>query len=652
MSFDQPNNQSTNACIFDDGLFMLDTDSTIDDTIHGVANDIIDDSQVIENSLLNNTDHKIVALIQRYLVAGDNDQFLAQGCISLLEQVRHFTARQQQLEFILPGFPCKSPNDIDKTFSALPDYGEAMAIERLDTFCGQLNNLYMPGAEVTILSDGTTFADVVEVSDQVQSQYNQALRTLTVTENIVWADLSAVVPGVVSGVVPGGVPGVVSGDADKSADDLRKALVKPIANGARSFEKFVATVQRDPKQADVHDKLCSYLYHDVNLERFSGGDRDNYLELINEKAYLMMYRGKALSHGIEQAFPDHIRLSVHQYDNSGPKFTFGLSANSSTSIAPWHSVPVRLLNGQFVQLPHSIAKEWPLAKVTYQQQNWCYIEVPIPELAKLTYEVVKGPKFGLKLTDPTGKAYSFLTTEFMQKLSEDFGFVVLKDAPIEEQTDLVNFCQPFGEIYQWKFGPVHVVKPEANPSGFVHSIEKTPLHWDLSMLPLSDEKVKKDARFAASTFMLYCKTAPVAGEGQTTLVDSRQALKIAGQDRVNLWKQIDVTYQTKMTYFGGDAHTYPLVFAHPTTGVDILRYQEGSELEMQKFVLSNEQCDSDDFAALVQDVNDVAYDERCLVKHQWEDGDLVIVDNLYTLHGRLAMTEKSMSRELWRVQVS
>jgi hypothetical protein len=31
------------------------------------------------------------------------------------------------------------------------------------------------------------------------------------------------------------------------------------------------------------------------------------------------------------------------------------------------------------------------------------------------------------------------------------------------------------------------------------------------------------------------------GEGQTTLVDSRMALKLAGQQQVNRWKNIDVT---------------------------------------------------------------------------------------------------------------
>ncbi|WDE05954.1 L-tyrosine/L-tryptophan isonitrile synthase family protein [Thalassomonas viridans] len=581
---------------------------------------------------------QLLPVIQSYLVADEQDKFNEQGAALLLGQLIYFIEKDLPLEFILPGFPCKSPNDVDKSFSVMPDYGEVRAIERLDEFAGRLNGLYAPGCRVTILSDGTTFSDIVCVAEEDKEAYKAALRKLTVTENICWADLSSLLE-----------PGK-SNAAALSCQAKRKALVNLVAPGPRAFEKFVAKVQGDSEQAGVHDKLCSYLYHDIHLERFSEGDRDTYLESISEKAYQMMYRGRALSYGIEQAFPHHIRLSVHQYDNAGPKFTFALTDHQQKSISPWHTVPVRLLNGQYLQLPHSLAKEKLLAKVTLGEHNWLYLEVPASEFSDYGYQVIKGPKFGLKISAPAGKGYEIFSADLLQQLSEEFGFVVLSQAGFEQQDQLVDFCQAFGDIYQWQFGPVHVVKPEENPDGFVHSIEKTPLHWDLSMLPAGDKYVEQNPWFAASTFMLYCKTPPAAGEGQTTLVDSRMALKIAGQEKVNLWRETEITYETKMTYFGGVPRAYPLVFEHPKTGEDIFRYQEGSELEMQKFLLSSDSLSGQALEDLIADVNAIAYDERCLVAHEWQAGDLVIIDNYYTLHGRLAMSEKSMSRELWRVQ--
>jgi alpha-ketoglutarate-dependent taurine dioxygenase len=435
----------------------------------------------------------------------------------------------------------------------------------------------------------------------------------------------------------------------KTQDNIRKALLKSIDKGPDSFGKFIKKVDDNKALTETYDKLCSYLYHDMCLGCCVDEDRDKYLKSISNKAYKMMYRGKALNSGIENHFYKHIRLSVHQYDNSGPKFTFNLTG-SIKAIAPWHSVPVRLLDGTFTLMTHFIAKDKVLAKVTYEKNNWLYLEVTDPKLTEFTYEVIKKPRFGLKVT-ANSYGYDSFSAEYLQKLSEDFGFVLLKNAPYEEQSELVNFTEKFGDIYQWDFGSVHVVKPEKEPKGFVHSIEKTPLHWDLSMLPLDHEMVANNEYFAATTFMLYCKTPPQKGEGQTTIVDSRIALKIAGQEKVALWKKTNVTYETKMTYFGGTPRIYPLVFKHPHNNDYILRYQEGSNLDLQKFELSSDQIPPTDFSEMVEDVNNIAYDERCLIAHVWEAGDLVIIDNNYTLHGRLSMTEKSMARELWRVQV-
>jgi pyoverdine/dityrosine biosynthesis protein Dit1/alpha-ketoglutarate-dependent taurine dioxygenase len=591
-----------------------------------------------------NTINAIASLVERYLVKDQEDQFATRGRAVLLEQIAHFTDAQQPLAFILPGFPCKSANDTVKTFGVLPDYGEVMAIERLDSFCMQINELYAPGSELTILSDGTTFSDIVHVEEATKNEYKDGLRHLTLTENISWADLTDILADQLRKPVEGG-----RGPSDAT---IRKALLKSISTGPQSFEKFAAQVESDPELASVHDKLCGYIYHDVHLESFSGGCRDSYFESINQKAVLMMYRGRALNHCIQKTYPDHIRLSVHQYDNSGPKFSFSLSADTKKMAAPWHTVPVRLLNGKVVQLSHAIAKERTLAKVTCGQQNWLYMEVADPALASLSYEIIRAPKFGLRISDPQQRGYQHLCSDFLQNLSQDFGFLVLKDAPIGDQQGLVDFCEDYGEIYHWSFGPLNVIKPADDPKIIVGSTEKIPLHWDLNMLPHSDKNVQKNPSFAASVFMLYCKNPPAKGEGQTTVVDSRTALKLAGQQKVRQWKETSITYNTKKTYFGGDPRSYPLVSTHPLTGEDIFRYQEGTEVELQTLRLSSDTLDDEAFEALINEVNSLAYCEACLLKYEWEAGDLLIVDNYYTLHGRMEMSEKSMSRELWRVQVS
>ena len=584
----------------------------------------------ISDSNLSKAD-SIINLFKNYLVLGQDDEFEPTGRDFIHSKLHDFLENNEKIQFILPGFPCKSPNKVGKTFGISPDMGEVLALERLDNLCEDINAIHGAGCELTILCDGTTFSDIVGVPEKEKNDYKSSLRNHTVTNNIKWADLS------------------VFFDRTMSDDMARKQLIKQAGLKSQTLEKFIAKVKRDENLTAIHDKWCSYLYNDVRLEQVSTSNRDEFLQSIGQKAYEMMYRGQALASNIDRTYPKHIRLSVHQYNNSGPKFSVGLSAGTQRSEVPWHNVPLRLKDGSFQYVPRAQIKEDSTALVTCQQKNLFFMEVENKNLPKFSYEIVKAPRFGLVIKDINKIGFQKLPSEFLAQLTSDFGFVVLKDIRFNKKDELVEFCNPYGEIYQWDFGPVHVVKPDEKPDGFVHSIEKVPLHWDLSMLPLTHARVIDNEVFAAKMFMLYCKRPPEKGGGQTTIVDSRMALKIAGSKRVEEWKTTRVTYSTKMTYFGGVPRTFPLVLKHPDKDEYILRYQEGSDSDLQKFVLSSDAIEASELEDIINDVNNIAYDERCMVSYEWEENDLILVDNYYTLHGRLPMT--STTRELWRVQI-
>lgn len=55
--------------------------------------------------------------------------------------------------------------------------------------------------------------------------------------------------------------------------------------------------------------------------------------------------------------------------------------------------------------------------------------------------------------------------------------------------------------------------------------------------------------------------------------------------------------------------------------------------------------------ALLEELNDVLYQERYFYSHPWEVGDLLVLDNFRTLHGRTAISEGGQ-RCLWRGQVN
>ena len=573
----------------------------------------------------------VAELIGRYRVAVDGDQFEARGKALLQRSIARFTRDNVKILFVLPGFPCKSPNKVDKTFGVLPDMGEYLALEQLDKICDEIGNIYEPGCELTLVSDGTTFSDIVNLDEKEKNAYRGSLRQHAITHNINWVDLSVFF----------GKP--------MSDELLRRQIIKQANSIANSLDKFIEWVKKDKALRAEHDKWCSYLYNDMSLECLSEGNRDEYLRMLSEKAYQIMHRSKALSVNIERYFPKHIRLSVHQYDNSGPKITIALSGDTKKAVAPWHSVAILQSSGEFCLLPHGEIDKEHSALVTYQDRNWMYLAVSDPMLVQFQYEIVKKPRIGIIIQDYNNIGLNKFPKEYLEWLTAQFGFVVIKGLIFDEPQDLVEFAKPYGEIYQWQFGPVHVIKVEENPLGFVHSQEKLPLHWDLSMLPLDHEKVVADEYFCNRLIILYCKKSSNGGGGETNIVDSRSALRMAGLEKVTRLKKTKVTYYTKMTYFGGVPRTYPLVWKHPSKEDWILRYQEGSDLDIQQFRLSSDQMEEKEFLTLIKGVNDIVYDDRCMVSHDWEENDLLLIDNYYTLHGRQPMNNRD--RELWRVQV-
>ena len=73
---------------------------------------------------------------------------------------RRFIQQNLPIEFLLPAFPCKSPN-LDKVTGKLPDAGELYALQHLNNICRQVSFLYQPGCHIRIWFDGRVFGDLI-----------------------------------------------------------------------------------------------------------------------------------------------------------------------------------------------------------------------------------------------------------------------------------------------------------------------------------------------------------------------------------------------------------------------------------------------------------------------------------------------------------
>lgn len=105
------------------------------------------------------TSEKILDIIFEYALNKfqDTTQRLAAGRPKFLSVIDQFIAAKTQVDMCLPAFPFKSANKVSKVFGVLPDKAEELALRRLDVMCMRIEEVYPPGARLTIISDGLVY---------------------------------------------------------------------------------------------------------------------------------------------------------------------------------------------------------------------------------------------------------------------------------------------------------------------------------------------------------------------------------------------------------------------------------------------------------------------------------------------------------------
>jgi alpha-ketoglutarate-dependent taurine dioxygenase len=87
---------------------------------------------------------------------------------------------------------------------------------------------------------------------------------------------------------------------------------------------------------------------------------------------------------------------------------------------------------------------------------------------------------------------------------------------------------------------------------------------------------------------------------------------------------------------------HPVVYLHPRTGRPLLSVNEAQTLEI-------EGLDAHGSEALIAEITSFIYAEGNVVEHQWQQGDLVVWDNLVLQHGRPNVEQSGPARSLRRV---
>ncbi len=266
------------------------------------------------------------------------------GCMAPhLPKVVDAMRKNQTIRFVLPAFPGKSPNRL-KVLGVLPDMGEKQALIFLNGLCERIRELYRPGAEIVICSDGRVFNDVVGIRYQDLTAYQAELKALI--DHLGLTNLSTFNLATVYG----------GGDFAHLRRDLMGQYGRPL-------EEFRGKVKRGGRpsasreERDANRLYCGTIRFLVEDASFPGQikSRNALQKECRAKAYELMRRSQAWSDLVAEHFPEAVRLSIHPQACASQKLGIQL-LGASNWMTPWHGVAVTI-GSDYILMKRSQAEQ-------------------------------------------------------------------------------------------------------------------------------------------------------------------------------------------------------------------------------------------------------------------------------------------------------
>ncbi|KIM96666.1 hypothetical protein OIDMADRAFT_44293 [Oidiodendron maius Zn] len=264
------------------------------------------------------------------------------GYMTFEPRVRKAVKNKVQVPLVLPAFPWKSVNKVEKVLGALPDLGEELALARLNNLCEDIQAIYPPGAHVTITSDGLVYNDLLGISDEEVFHYGAALRRMAEAKE--YHNLSFIRIMNLLGLTD--KAHMTKDEYLESVGNIRETLVERYLDPT-----FIAT-EAIEQDRDISLTYCGYLKFlskDLRHSPITEGvvGKNEYRRVVKQVAQDMITRGKAFARAIEVALPDYVRLSIHR-STGLTKLAFPLVPQPNHfSMTPWHCCIAVTAKGEF-----------------------------------------------------------------------------------------------------------------------------------------------------------------------------------------------------------------------------------------------------------------------------------------------------------------
>ncbi|KAF2087669.1 putative pyoverdine/dityrosine biosynthesis protein [Saccharata proteae CBS 121410] len=562
--------------------------------------------------------------------------------------------QQIPIPLVLPAFPFKSPNTAEKSLGVLPDKAEEVSLFHLQGLCDNIKHYYEHGAQLTIVSDGIVYNDLLGVSDDTVWTYGERLRQMAEEQScssIHFARLSNM-PKLSNNIAS---PALLEYDDSESyqraAPVLRNQLLTVFGEADYDVSQHIAA---DESVKATYLGYLRYLSKDLRKPGVADQSRKAFKRRVAKIAKQMVSRGKCYAACVKESFPDAIRLSIHAA-NSATKIPIGVVPNAQlTPITPWHSVMTCHLDGSMVAMPRSKAEELKLEPVTRDGQLWCYRErTPLYEWqdpAAATIEHLY--PCGLIITaQKEGTAFDDVDMQRVRELAARNSPVILRGfAGSTNRDKFMAKGREMGQIMSWKFGELLVVKDGGGDSQGLNNVlssEPMPMHYDGLF------KVVNGVSTPPTFQMFTAVTASPKGTGRTLFANSTRLFQhLPGNHTPESLRGLTWRVETESfnaSHFGN----LPLIVDHPITGQPCIRYHEDWPQERTRFEPTRvhfEGVSQEEDDGLRAAVETALYDSRVCLHIEWEQGDVVVNDNILAMHTREGYTS-GVGRELWRLHV-
>lgn len=278
-------------------------------------------------------------------------------CDCMSKRLMALTQKEQPIRMVMPAFPFKSLSS-QKVLSRNADMAEFDCLRLFKDLLLKIGEVYRPGAEIKIYSDGYPIAPIMNVDEAEVQAYSDRVMEFAIRNGL------------------GGQFKMHSLKDTYNCRTLEDSLKSLLNDYGVSTEQTRLDIINNP---DMRNDFCgisrfvfeeqAYLHPELSKKAV---EKDS-----KRMAYEIVRNDRAWGHLIEQQESDALRISCHPQLPGSEKIGIRLSKGGNNWITPWHSAAVRVDDDTFVLMKSKQAKDIGLVVVYDAKGLPSYFEIPV-----------------------------------------------------------------------------------------------------------------------------------------------------------------------------------------------------------------------------------------------------------------------------------